>query len=342
MAALLLSAASLNANSTDKRLDIYWVDVEGGAATLIVTPENESILIDTGNPGVRDSGRIIEAAKGAGLTRIDHLFISHFHIDHFGGAAEVAKGIPIGTVYDKGVPEKNPDNNPNDRTFLLTIKPYKEMQADKRVVIKAGDDIPLRQTAGGVPLKLRCLAAQKQISKAGPDRANTLCGEGRTKEEDPSDNANSVVLVLEFGGFRFFNGGDLTWNIEQQLVCPVNVVGTVDVYQVTHHGLDVSNNPLVLRTLAPTVSVMSNGTQKGCGAETMATLKSVKSIEAMYQIHKNLRAPQDNTVEEQIANLEAKCKANSIKLSVDPSAQTYTVSIPATGHSRSFKTRKHQ
>ena len=126
------------------------------------------------------------------------------------------------------------------------------------------------------------------------------------------------------------------------MVCPVNVVGTVDVYQVTHHGLDVSNNPLVLRTLAPTVSVMSNGTQKGCGAETMATLKSVKSIEAMYQIHKNLRAPQDNTVEEQIANLEAKCKANSIKLSVDPSAQTYTVSIPATGHSRSFKTRKHQ
>jgi len=85
---------------------------------------------------------------------------------------------------------------------------------------------------------------------------------------------------------------------------------------------------------------MSNGTKKGCGSETFATLKSTPSIQAMYQIHRNLRADQENnTTTESIANLEEKCQANFIKLSVDPSGKSYTISIPATGHKRIFKTR---
>src|SRR5262249_37931853 len=149
-----------------------------------------------------------------------------------------------------------------------------------------------------------------------------------------SDNANSIVSLLEYGPFRFFVGGDLTWNMESQLVCPQNLVGTVDVYQVDHHGLDLSNNPLLVRTLAPTIAIMSNGTQKGCGAETFKTLKETPSIQAIYQIHRNLREDsENNTSSECIANLQPNCQAQYIKLSVEPSGHAYTVSIPATGHS---------
>src|SRR4030095_12396539 len=123
-------------------LDVYWADVEGGAGTLIVTPTGESVLIDTGMPGGRDPGRIHDIArKVAGLKKIDYLITTHLHLDHFGGAAELAQLIPIGTVYDNGIPDQNPDNNPNDRTWLLTIKPYREFKADRRVVILPGDTL---------------------------------------------------------------------------------------------------------------------------------------------------------------------------------------------------------
>ena len=87
----LLVVGSASAKDT-KTLDVYWVDVEGGGGTLIVTPAGESILIDTGMPGGRDPGRLHEAAtKVAGVKQIDHLITTHCHIDHFGGAAELSQ-----------------------------------------------------------------------------------------------------------------------------------------------------------------------------------------------------------------------------------------------------------
>ena len=91
----LLSPGSGTAGVGDRSLDINWVDTEGGGATLIVTPAGESVLIDSGNPGVRDSGRIHRAATNAGLTKIDHYLTTHFHTDHFGGAAELST-LPMG------------------------------------------------------------------------------------------------------------------------------------------------------------------------------------------------------------------------------------------------------
>ncbi|HJO54950.1 MAG TPA: MBL fold metallo-hydrolase, partial [Verrucomicrobiota bacterium] len=133
---LALAFAGTTAAKDPKTLDVYWVDVEGGGGTLIVTPAGESILIDTGMPGGRDPGRIHEAATQiARVKQIDHLIVTHFHIDHFGGAAELSQKMPIKNVWDNGIPERDPDGRANS-SFLLRIKPYRNMTVGNRHVIK--------------------------------------------------------------------------------------------------------------------------------------------------------------------------------------------------------------
>src|SRR5262245_17028050 len=169
------------AGPADKTLDIYWIDSEGGGSTLVVTPAGESLLIDSGNPGGRDSGRIHHVATAvAALKRIDYLVTTHFHIDHFGGAAELAAMIPIGTVLDNGIPEHNPDGG-DDNWFFERIKPYREFKADKRAVIKPGDTIALKQTDGAARLAVQCRAANQQfIPASGSMPSKPFCAEAKT------------------------------------------------------------------------------------------------------------------------------------------------------------------
>lgn len=321
-------------------LDIYWIDVEGGAATLIVTPAHQSVLIDTGWPDGKSAQRIHDAAAQAGVNKIDYLILTHFHIDHFGGAAGLAERMPIGAVLDNGIPAHNPDAGGNEAWFLNLIRPYREFKAGSRAIIHPGDELPLRQQDGAASLTFQCMGAHQQYFHRPTDPTNPFCGQGVEKPLDTTDNKNSVVNLLRFGSFKFFDGGDLTWNFEKTLVCPINSVGPVDVYQVEHHGVNLSNNPLLVRTLSPTVSVMDNGPHKGGATETLATLRATPSIQTMFQLHRDLRGGKAyNTDDQYIANLDEHCAGNYIKCSVDPSGKTYTITIPAKNFSQTYQTR---
>jgi hypothetical protein len=316
-------------------LDIYFCDTEGGAGTLIVTPAGESVLVDTGNPGERDPGRIAAAAKIAGIDHIDTLVTTHYHVDHMGGAPTLATMLPIHTIYDNA--DQNVSRDKASPEYLAT-------PCDKKVMINPGDELPLKQAPGGPKLTIKCLGCRKQFVKAPASAKPNPFADVKGKPIDLSDNANSVVLLLTFGDFKFYDGGDLTWNMEHDLATPANPAGTVDVYQVTHHGLDQSNNPALVKSLEPTVAIMGNGTTKGCQPETVATLRATPSIKSIFQLHKCLRPDGDvnNAPEDHIANLPKECEGNFVKLAVDGDAKKYTVSIPANGTSENFETREHR
>ena len=329
-ASLLLFVMTLHGAPT---LDIYWIDVEGGGGTLIVTPAKEAVLIDSGWP-TGSAERIYRMATNAGVSKIDYLITTHFHVDHFGGAAALSKLMPIGTVLDNGFPDKFNEGTPPE-----AAEAYHDFKAEKRLVIEPRQLVPLKQTKGTGFLELRCVGARKtfpRLAKLG--KTNPFCGTGKQMEVDTTDNANSIVLALQFGSFKFFDGGDLTWNMEENLVCPVNPIGAVDVYQTDHHGMDISNNPLLIAALTPTVSVMNNGANKGGSIGTLEHLRGVQSIQTMYQVHKDLRGVKEfNTEDKYIANLEEKCAGNFIKCSVDGYGKRYVMSIPGTGFSQGYK-----
>jgi beta-lactamase superfamily II metal-dependent hydrolase len=316
-----------------KPLEVYWVDVEGGAATLIVTPAGESVLIDAGFPGERDAVRIFKVATDvARLRRIDHLVTTHYHADHFGGAATLAAMMPVRHVHDNGLFKEG---------WEKPSKEYLAFEAEKRTVLSPGDEIQLTQRTGP-QLHMRCLAARQTFVEPPPGATpNQDCAAARRQRPDYTDNANSLVLLLTFGDFRFYDGGDLTWNNELKLVCPVKLVPPVDVFQVTHHGQDTSNPPELVAALSPTVAVMNNGPRKGGKPKTMAILRNEPSIQAIYQLHRNVQPGEEsaNTSDELTANIPEACQGNYVKMSVAPDGRTYTISIPATGHARTFRTR---
>jgi competence protein ComEC len=317
-------------------LDIYFIDVEGGAATLIVTSEGESLLMDCGwkRDDLRDAKRIHDVAtRVAGLKKIDYFVASHFHTDHFGSISQLVGLIPIDKFYDHAVMQEGQE-------YDKKLYPdYQKASEGKRQILKAGDVIPFK--TGGSPLKVLCVVSDGQvISKpAGPGAGpNPFCKDAPPKDEDKSDNAKSIGLLVSFGDFEFLNLGDLTWNIEHKLVCPNNVLGQVDLYMVTHHGMNISNNPVLVKAVQPVVSVMCNGPEKGGHPDSVALLRSLPGLKAAYQLHRNIQTSEaENTDKTLVANWEENCKGEFIKAAIAPGGKEYTVQIGEKGIPRKFR-----
>ncbi len=233
---------------------------------------------------MRDAKRIHDTAtRLAGLKKIDHYVTSHFHTDHFGSISQLVELIPITKFYDHALMQESQE-------YDKKLYPdYLKVSEGKRQVLKAGDTIPLK--TGKTPLKVICVVSDGRGVPAPVGvgaGVNSFCKDAPMKAEDKSDNAKSVGLLISYGSFEFLNLGDLTWNIEHQLVCPDNVLGKVDLYMATHHGMNSSNNPVLVKAIQPTVSIMCNGARKAGSPESVALLKSLPSLKAAYQLHRNV------------------------------------------------------
>ena len=228
-----------------RTLDIYFIDAEGGAATFIVTPLKESILVDTGwrREDGRDAKRIEAVARAAGLERITYVVTTHFHRDHYGGIGRLVQLIPVDNFLDHGPMDKLKE----DPQFPFYYTEYIRATRGNRQRVRPGDTIPLRSLQ--VPLQLLCVSAAGDTLK-GEGPSNPACGKLTRKKKDTTDNGRSVGLLLRYGQFEFLNLGDLTWNVESRLACPSNLLGQVDLYQTTHHGLANSNNPVLVSAVA--------------------------------------------------------------------------------------------
>jgi beta-lactamase superfamily II metal-dependent hydrolase len=273
-------------------LGIYLIDVEGGNATLFVTPGGESLLIDTGNGGAaasRDVDRIMAAVKDAGIGRIDHLITTHYHGDHFGGMAELASRIAIGNFIDHG---PNVQPNPNTDAFLQNVYPQLYAKA-RHMVVKPGDRIPMSDLVVRV-----VTSAGEAITTplAGAGARNPLCATFKPQDVDKSENAQSVGSVMTFGRFRALHLGDLTVNKEFDLMCPTNRIGTFDLFVVSHHGQPVSNADVLVHAIRSRVAIMNNGTRKGGQPDAMKVLYSAPGLEDLWQLHFSLLSGQQYTV----------------------------------------------
>lgn len=283
-----VSAAEAQASKT---LDVYVIDVEGGNATLFVSPSGESLLIDTGNAGAaasRDAGRIMDAIHAAGLEQIDHLIITHWHGDHFGGLAELASQVPIREFIDHG-----PNVQPGELADSFLQNTYPQLYGKaKHTIAKAGDRISL----AGVEVRVVTSAGKTiQTPLPGAGKANPYCASfkpGENNAEDPQ----SVGVHVTFGRFRTIHLGDLTKNKEFELMCPNNRIGTVDVLLGLHHGQASSNSEVLVHAVHPRVAIMNDGTRKGGEPEVMRTVHSSLGLEDLWQLHFSLLSGQEYTV----------------------------------------------
>jgi beta-lactamase superfamily II metal-dependent hydrolase len=318
------SAPTRPANASGGTLDIYVVDTEGGKAALYVSPSGETVLIDTGNPGARDRERILDVIKAAGVTKIDHLISTHYHVDHIGGLAALAQRIPVAHFIDHGANVENPEQVNGFRAAYDSI-----LAKAKHTVAKPGD----RVMVAGLDWRI-VQSAGKSITTpvAGAGASNAAaCARFQRKPDParPDDNSQSVGSVITFGRFRVLDLGDLLWNNEHDLVCPRNMIGPIDLYMVTHHGLASSGSPTLVHSVRPRVAVMQNGTSKGGAPATFETLRTSPGLEDVWTLHWTYDAGvEHNSPGAFIANVESAATIASV-LTAAPGARPTPPSDPA-------------
>jgi competence protein ComEC len=304
-----------------QNLRIYAIDVEGGKATLYVSPSGESMLIDAGYTGNnhRDANRIVAAASSAGLKRIDYLVVTHYHVDHASGVPQLAEKIPIGKFFDHGETfERSPAK------MQAVFLPYIAVREKyPHATLRPGDRVPVQG------LKVEVVAgAGDAIPKplAGAGQPNPLCASYKPLKPDPGENAHSLGMIITFGKLRIADLGDLYWNQEHDLACPVNKLGVVDLYMTTHHGTATSGCPQIVHALHPKVAIMNNGADKGGSIKALATIRSSPGFQDLWQLHFSKEAGKEyNSPADFIANPSAE---NDKGYAIEVTAQqdgTFTV-----------------
>jgi beta-lactamase superfamily II metal-dependent hydrolase len=319
---------ALTAARAATTLDIYFIDVEGGQSTLIVTPAGESLLVDTGYAGNdgRDPGRVAAAAKAAGITQIDYLLLTHFHGDHAGGVSELAKLVPIRAFVDHDTIV------PNDDSTGPVFKAYEPVRARGRHIVPApGDRLPLKG------LDVRVVSSDKRtIAKAieGGGQPNPDCPSTAPEPGEAKENPRSTGIHLRFGRFRFIDLGDLSGPPLYALVCPANLLGKADVYLVPHHGGADVVYPATF-AVKPRVAIMNNGEKKGGAREAFANMRKVAGLEDVWQLHKSLADGAQNYPDDRVANLDDKT-AYWIKVSASEDG-SFTVTNARTGATKTYR-----
>jgi beta-lactamase superfamily II metal-dependent hydrolase len=296
------------------RLEIYCIDVEGGKATLWVSPSGDSMLVDAGWPGHnhRDAERIAAAAKAAGVRKIDYLVITHFHTDHAGGVPQLAEKMPIKNFVDHGA---NTETGQDAEVLFGEYSRFRDK--GNHIVVKPGDKVPVKGLEVEIVSSDGALIASP-LAGAGAGQPNPDCAGLQPPAPDRSENAHSIGMVVTYGSFRAVDLGDLTKDKEYGLVCPANKLGTVQLFMVSHHGLDQSNSAALVHALHPQVAIMNNGARKGGVAEVWQLIHDTPGLEDFWQLHYSLAAAKDhNSADPFIANIDENCQGQWLRVTVE-------------------------
>ncbi len=301
-------------------LRVYFVDVEGGQSTLFVAPTGENLLVDTGSPdpknpaAPRDASRIAAMCKLAGVTKIDNLLITHYHSDHVGGLPQFVGMIPVGRFIDHGI-NRESEAVPGGGPTVAGWNAYQKVLADghaEHLVVKPGDVLPLKA------LRVEIVSGDGEVIDkplAAGGEANAACASSPLKDAEKTENDRSLGMVITFGRLRILDLGDLTWNKERGLMCPVNKIGKFDVYIVSHHGLDRSSSPALVDAIAPRVAIMDNGPHKGGAPATFETIEGSSRLKDLWQLHTAEGSDaKHNVADARIANLPGTDAGNYIQL----------------------------
>jgi beta-lactamase superfamily II metal-dependent hydrolase len=355
-------AAPKKPASTAKDLKIISVDVEGGAAVLFRTPDGKSLLIDAGfPPGSGDPRRaanattpartypssadkIAAAAKELGITKIDYFLLTHYHGDHVGGVPALLEKLPVDTFIDHGVNREMPaPNTPPERLARSTQAGFENYM---KLVGSHPHIVPIvGKTLDIGALHIEFVTADGNVPAQplpGAGQPNPDCAGVATHPNDGGDENNrSLGMVMTFGKTKIFYFGDLTWNKEIELLCPVNKVGKADVYFVTGHGMNLSSSPPT-RALDPLVAVMQNGPTKGGDQEVITMVKSYPNLQDLWLTHYSIRYPNLNPDLNLIANPNwIPDQYYHLGLDITPAGQI-TVTNSRNNYSKTYKARGAQ